>query len=124
MFHLIANDDVFGGEVCSSDYGSVDGFRSLCSTGASYKLEAVPLITSVEGRLQQNWVNYTCSYLSTHALQDQPAEQPLGRVRRAAEAICELDGDSSHEAIRDCVRELAPLAAANSHRMPFTEDLL
>ncbi|KAK8040266.1 hypothetical protein PG991_000054 [Apiospora marii] len=113
IFHLLAQDD-------QDDDCSFNTYEKLSDYGgrSSYNLDDVPLATTVEGRSQQDWLNYIYPYLSAHALQGPPTGSPLYRVHRVAQAICKLDGDSGTEAVGHYVRELIPFAAAQASGMP------
>ncbi|KAK8070280.1 hypothetical protein PG994_006896 [Apiospora phragmitis] len=51
--------------------------------------------------LKEDWANYVYRYLNAHAMQETSLRSTLGRFRRAAQTICELDGGAADE---DAVR--------------------
>ncbi|KAK8115670.1 hypothetical protein PG984_012172 [Apiospora sp. TS-2023a] len=109
IFHLLEQDD-------DGQDDELDLLQSLYGrlndNGPRYDIARVPLAMHRDGRSQQDWLNYIYSYFITHAMQEQSTQSLLGFVRRVAQAVCELDGNSGPGAVRDCVRELIPLAAS------------
>ncbi|KAK8115648.1 ankyrin repeat-containing domain protein [Apiospora sp. TS-2023a] len=132
MFHRLAWDSLTG------DYGAfrqadclLEQLESSCGPryygGPPHDVANVPLATTAKGRSQLDWLHYIYAYLSAQvALQDPASRTPLGRIRRAAEAVCRLDGgsDNGSEAVRVCIQELVPLAAAQWERGPVSRTLL
>lgn len=75
---------------------------------------------SADGRLSQESIRYIHPYFAAHALRDESSQSTLGRIRRTAQVVCELDGGcgvvaasaaAGSEAIRSCIEALLPLAA-------------
>ncbi|GAW17529.1 hypothetical protein ANO14919_069870 [Xylariales sp. No.14919] len=54
--------------------------------------------------------SYVRSYITYKVLQEHPITSPLGRVRAAAQALYERDGDVGNEALSACVGSLLTLA--------------
>ncbi|KAI1737502.1 ankyrin [Xylaria scruposa] len=57
---------------------------------------------------------YFKSYITYQVLREQSSTSLFGRIRRAAEALCENDGDTGNEAIMACIKSLIPLALAGN----------
>jgi hypothetical protein len=64
----------------------------------------------------QSWFAYVHSYLSYQAMRETFSVSRLGRVYRAARALCEDDGDTSDETVGACIKSLVPLAIKHGGR--------
>ncbi|KAK8115671.1 ankyrin repeat-containing domain protein [Apiospora sp. TS-2023a] len=107
----------------------------------TFSLEKAPLAPALapaagvsvgndDERPQREWIGYIYPYLIAHALREQSTQSTLGRLRRAAQAVAEMDGgggggsnsnsnsksnvyvENSDDAVRSCIDALLPLAAA------------
>lgn len=63
-------------------------------------------------RLHQGWSAYLHSYLTYQALNEPSITSPLGRIRRAAEALCVQDDDTRSELVTTYIKSLVLLAAS------------
>jgi hypothetical protein len=77
--------------------------------GAPHWVNQLPALSRSRGG--QAWTAYVYSYLTYQALRERSSTCPLGRVRRAAQAICEFDGDTRPETVSGCLTSLIRLAA-------------
>ncbi|KAF2967556.1 hypothetical protein GQX73_g5986 [Xylaria multiplex] len=64
-------------------------------------------------RLKPAFPSYVCSYLSYQVLRERSTTSLLGRIRRAATAICEMEGNTGDEAVMMCINSLVRLAMLN-----------
>ncbi|KAK0648248.1 hypothetical protein B0T16DRAFT_388517 [Cercophora newfieldiana] len=62
------------------------------------------------GGYRASWRDYVYSYLACQARRERFTRSHVGRVHRAAHALCEGDGDTNEAAIATCVRSLLRLA--------------
>ncbi|KAK4446543.1 hypothetical protein QBC34DRAFT_428117 [Podospora aff. communis PSN243] len=58
----------------------------------------------------EGWRNYVVSYVAYQAKRERRTTSHAGRIYRAAQALCEEDGNATEEAVATCVRALCPLA--------------
>ncbi|KAI0436860.1 ankyrin [Xylaria telfairii] len=89
--------------------------RSICRLGLLSQLANVSYQPQWSywpiARVQQApSLSYLRSYILYQALRESSTTSMLGRIRRAANALCEIDGNTEYEAVLTCINSLVPLA--------------
>lgn len=73
-------------------------------------------------RVQQpSSLSYFYSYIRYQILRTSSTTSPLGRIRRAANALCEIDGNTEYEAVLACINSLILLAMNTCPRLLLKE---
>jgi hypothetical protein len=71
----------------------------------------VQWLPAPNGLRMGSWLNYVLSYAAYQARRERRTLSFAGRAYRAAQALCQEDGEASEEAIAACLRSLLRLAA-------------